>query len=163
MTITTDRLTLRPVTLQDTDFILKANTGNVRDYFIPFNTPEAVQAWIQENLEKMERGEKLELVCVGTEDGQPVGMVAVDSLQDLKKIVPRLWISEAHQGQGFASEALSGLLAAIKGRPEHKEKTVVYEVDTDNEVSIKLAQKLGFTYQGKEMGDGEEYLVFVNR
>ena len=161
MTITTDRLTLRPVTLQDARFILEANTGSVRDYFIPFDTSQAVQEWIQENLGKMERGEKLELVCVRTEDEQPIGMVAVDSLQDPKQIVPRLWISEAFQRQGFASEALSGLLTAIKDKPKHKNKTIVYEVDTDNEASIKLAQKIGFTYQGKETEDGEEYLVFV--
>ena len=54
------------------------------------------------------------------------------------------------QGQGYASEAVTALIKALRDRGAH---TVVAGCDPDNDASIRLLERLGFAFDG--IVDGE--------
>lgn len=158
--IYTPRTTLIPLSESDNQFIYDSNKGNVKKYFIDFKSIDEVDKWIQENIQKMENGEKLEMVIVDNETQNKVGMVALDSLQS-STLVPRLWIADQFQRQGYASECLDLFINEIQKMYKQDGKKIVYEVDCDNYPSIKLAEKLGFQLVRTEEDEIGEYFVYI--
>ncbi len=158
--IHTNRTILRPVNTSDTNFILQANTGNVRKYFIPFDNATSVKDWIAENICKMKKREKLEMIIENERTKEKIGMVALDSLQDKGKIIPRIWIAQPHQGKGYAKECLAEFIAYLQSLPGFENKRIEYEVDIDNLASIQLAKSLGLTKICTKEDNAGQYYVY---
>lgn len=129
-----------PLDCSYVDDIYRENEGNVRKYFIPFQTGQEVENWVSEMIDLMKKGEKLETVVLSREY-EFLGMIALDNLKSETTEV-RLWIKEEAQGKGVGKKSLSLLLDWYKNKFPRRE--VVYKADADNEASIQLAESVGF-------------------
>lgn len=94
--------------------ILNSNKGNVKDYFLDFESIREVEDWINENIKLIKEGKKLENVVIDKDNKAFVGMVAIDNL-DTNEPEIRLWIKSDKQGQGYATEAVKALMDCKRG------------------------------------------------
>lgn len=81
-------------------------------------------------------------------DDEPVGFVALfDWTESAGRVEVAYWIAPEHQGNGYATEAVSGAIAyAFEDRRCHK---VVAGAHATNEPSRGLLEKLGFHQEGR--------------
>lgn len=140
--------------------ILKNNTGNVRDCFIPFSNINEVNEWIDETDIKIKSRDKLETVVLSN-TGEFLGMVAFDTLNDgIAEI--RLWLKPETQGKGIGKKAVNLLLDWFKN--EYPNKQVRYTAEIANIPSVMLAKSLGLKlnkeFVDEDGTDSVEYLLF---
>lgn len=158
--IATERLEMRPVSVQWLDEIFEENNGNVGRYFLKFAMKGDAQTWINENRRQFERGEKMEMVVLDVVSKEFLGMVSLQRLN----IFPEcgIWIKEGAQRKGFGKEAVKALLDWAKSTYGAEQK-IRYLVERDNLASIKLAQALQMEQKGEIANeDGvifEEFLI----
>lgn len=162
----TERLVLRRLTLDDAEFILSLlnepsflqyigdkkvrNTAGARQYLL--NGPIASYE---------QNGFGLYLVEL-KEPQTPTGMCGLLKREELADVdigfafVPDFW------GQGFASEAAKAVMNYA--RQTLKLKRIVAITNPDNESSIKLLERLGFSFERilKLAKDGEEVKLFAS-
>ena len=145
----TDRLTLRRLTLADAEFILQLLN---EPSFIRFigdrgvRTLEDARKYIlQGPIASYERfGFGLYLTEI-TETGEPVGICGLlkrDTLPDADigfAFRPPFW------GQGYAFESAAAVINY--GKDELGQKRILAITSPENDASIKLLEKLGFTFE----------------
>ena len=140
--LNTARLRLTELNHNFAQEILNSNTGNVRDYFIPFENIDEVTEWIDEYKKLKAKSEKLELVITEKSNNELIGMVALDNLLTDRPEI-RLWIAKKYQNQGYAKEACEVYCNQFK--KQNPNKRIIYRADKKNISSNKLAISLGFT------------------
>lgn len=160
LTIENVNLKLTPIDVSNISDIIEHNTGNVREFFIPFESKEEVNKWIIEQQEKMKIGEKIELVIVDKKSSEFIGMVSLDNLLNNTKIEPRLWIAPRYQNKGYGKQSLKLLIDWYKS--ENTNKTIHYIADINNRISQKLALSLGFVFQRQYIDEyGDDLIEFI--
>lgn len=158
--ISNENIKLIPIDLSNTQNILTHNTGNVRDFFIPFNSSAKVKEWISEQREKMKIGEKIELVIIENVTNSFIGMVSLDNLTS-DKVEPRIWISEKYQNQGYGKQSLNLLIQWYK--ITENPKLIQYIADSHNESSKKLALSIGLKYSREFIDkDGDMVVEYLD-
>lgn len=153
--MSTLNIQLKPLSHQWIDDILKENKGNIAEYFIPFKDKSEVEKWVDENIDTMQKGVKVEMIILD-QDNQFHGMV---SLRGLDTDTPEvgLWIKQESQNKGIAKRAMQILFDELSKKLNSK--SVVYDADKNNVGSNKLALALDFKFQKEFVDNG----VVLNR
>lgn len=136
---------IRPIAIDDTDLVLKwRNSEKVVKNFIYRKevTREDHINWIRN---KVEKGFVHQFIVCSRADDKPIGVVYLQNFEeDCKKAESGIFLGEIY-GKGVGTEAYKLLLDyAFDELKLHK---VVARVLADNEASIKLHLKTGYTQE----------------
>ncbi|KAI4667655.1 uncharacterized protein J4E88_010175 [Alternaria novae-zelandiae] len=159
--IKTPRLLLREFVMKDEEgyFLLEGNDQNARYQEWPPRTRQQARELVLENIRNHNDVPRTKYeLAVETLDEQFIGRVGAktsqansDSLPGETTIKPvthaKLWFSflSSMQGQGYATEAMTAFIDALKERLQNQGKLEMeIECDPRNEGSWKLAERLGF-------------------
>lgn len=155
--IRSDEIILVALNTDYADEILKANTGNVRNYFITFETRKHVVEWIESDVELMERGQKIELVMLNGEND----FLGLLSIRDIStKPMFGLWVTPSMQNKGYAKKGME-LFVSWLFKYTNLNK-LIYTVATKNTASVALAKSLNGKHIRDFMDeDGEDSGEFV--
>lgn len=159
--IETQRLQIRPIALADRDAYLEI-----------FGDPDIAayddfEAFDEENIDRElaraaqahERGEpELEYAVVRSEDGALVGVVT--TRRQGQALYIGYHFSARHQGVGYATEAVAGLIAQLR---ESQRRAIRLKVHPDNARSLRLAAKLGFQPAPGRRGAPDEVELILPR
>ena len=153
VSIETARLSLNTLQASDLDGLMRVFGGvhcarMTHAVPHPFTREAAVHL-----LDKM-RGQPQSYWAIRTEDDLLAGVVALTGAAcgkgpDLHSFGPNLsvFIAPAHQGHGYAVEAIDGLLAYVKRRRLHR---VIHAAHfADNEASARVLITADFLYTGR--------------
>lgn len=159
----TERLDLRAVTWSDLDawYELHADPDGWHHFPAGRHTDVATtRAFVQK-------------VLAGWDDGlsywtvRPAGGDAVIGLGGVRRLPDDTWnlayrFATAARGNGYAQEvARAGLAAAATVAPD---RPVVAWIDETNPASIRVAERIGLSYQGRRRySDGTLMLVYADR
>jgi RimJ/RimL family protein N-acetyltransferase len=164
--INTERLTIRPFSLDDAPFILRllnepSFIENIADKGV--RDLEAARSYLREGpMVSYERHGfglwRVELASGGT----PIGMAGLLKRDFLDAIDIGYALLPEYCGAGYAFEATSAVLAYARNQLDAKR--VVAIVAAYNERSIKLLEKLGFESEGtvRMPGDSEELRLLAS-
>ncbi len=164
--ITTARLTIRQFTLEDAEFVLRllndpAFIRNIADRGV--RTLEQAREYLVSGPLAMYAKHGFGLWRVGLKDGDvPVGMCGLlkrDTLDDVD--VGYAFLPE-HTARGFAIESAAAALAW--GRKVRGLQRIVAIVSPGNERSIRLLEKLAFTFEKtvRLTPDGEDLSLYAS-
>ncbi len=148
--ISTDRLTLRAFTAADAPAFsaYRSDPGVARyqSWDIPFTIAQA-EALIagQVGVAGPPPGEWLQIAV--DHEGTLVGDVAVHLSEDGQTAEVGCTLATAHQGHGYAREAVAALVDALFARGVVR---IEASIDPRNEPSIRLFTGVGFTHQGTD-------------
>jgi RimJ/RimL family protein N-acetyltransferase len=156
-TITTARLTLRRFRAQDVAaFHLILSDPQAMRYWStpPHRDVGESEAWIAKTIAAVAAGEADDFIA--EHRGQVIGKAGLWSGNELGMI-----FASSCWGQGFASEAVSAIIARAfaQGRP-----AITADVDPRNEKSLRLLTRLGFKETGRTertLKVGEEWVDSV--
>jgi RimJ/RimL family protein N-acetyltransferase len=152
MRVETDRLTLRPLALDDAAFILELvnEPGWLR--FIGnrgIRTFEAAQGYLRDGPIAMMAKEGIALGAVELK-GEPapvrIGICGLIQRENLPDVDLGFAFLARYTGQGYAREAAAATLAY--GTRERRLMRIVALTDPENQRSIKLLQALNFCLEG---------------
>ena len=133
-----NQLIFTPLSIEHLDIIHPAITGNVAEYFYPFKSKEETLNWINNAIQKQQKGTKKEFIVFDRDTF--VGMISPSYLtHDTVEI--GLWVSPNQQGKGYGHAMLQNFLTQLKLEGVG---TVIYETEKQNIASIKLAMSLDF-------------------
>lgn len=138
-----DKIYLRPITIEDTELIVKwRNSKNVVKNFI-YRKPISKQEHIDWFKTKVETGKVHQFIICGKEDDTPLGSVYLQNFDDEnKKAEYGIFIGEQGvYGCGIGTAAL-GLLLKYGFEELHLHK-IFGRILSYNKASIVIAQKLG--------------------
>jgi ribosomal-protein-alanine N-acetyltransferase len=147
--IITERLTLRPATINDVDFI---QTNFSKPEVLEFLPPEVPNPYPADGaafylsqimLPAMEEGTAVEYIIETSETKTPVGTVMFESKND-DKTVWRIgfWLAPEHQGKGYITEATQAAMHWLFSATPATE--IVTGNALSNVASSKIQQKNGF-------------------
>ena len=157
-TIETERLILRPVTLEDTqDFFEMDSNPNVHKYLgnNPVKTIEQSKAWIKDILEQYEEFNLGRLAVIKKDTDEFLGWSGLKYERQLRKEFNYYDIGyrfkEKHWGNGYATESA---IASLKfGFDDLKLKEICAAADVNHVASNTILKKIGlqpsgtFTYE----------------
>ena len=142
--ITTARLVLRPRTATDADALFPAMSDPAVMHFwsrAPYGDVDALRA----DFARVHAGWRAWAI-IRSADGATIGFVAAgEKWHGGVSEVGYLLARDAHR-QGFAREALAGLIATLFAEGQRR---VSADVDPDNAPSIALLNRLGFRREGR--------------
>lgn len=144
--LTTDRLTLRPLSLDDQldIFALRSDTG-VNKYLSrkPAETIEDAEKFINNILENTQSGHSLYWAIDLTSTKTFVGTICLFDLNpDASSCEIGFELKPSFQGQGLMTEAVAKIIDfAILNLPYH---IIIAWTHKDNQPSIHLLEKMGF-------------------
>ncbi|EMB9228815.1 GNAT family N-acetyltransferase [Vibrio harveyi] len=151
-TLTTKRLTLRLVSVEDAPFILELY--NQPDFYRfvgdkQIRTLEEAKRYIQDNMLRMQELKGVSLLVVETNhDKQPVGICGLVKRDTLTAFdIGYSYLPSAY-GKGYAKEAAS--VVVDFAREEMNIENLVAITNNDNIRSISLLEKLGFQFERVE-------------
>ncbi|MGD1463472.1 GNAT family N-acetyltransferase [Vibrio harveyi] len=151
-TLTTKRLTLRLVSVEDAPFILELY--NQPDFYRfvgdkQIRTLEEAKCYIQDNMLRMQELKGVSLLVVETNhDKQPVGICGLVKRDTLTAFDIGYGYLPSAYGKGYAKEAAS--VVVDFAREEMNIENLVAITNNDNIRSISLLEKLGFQFERVE-------------
>ncbi|EMD1174439.1 GNAT family N-acetyltransferase [Vibrio harveyi] len=151
-TLTTKRLTLRLVSVEDAPFILELY--NQQDFYRfvgdkQIRTLEEAKRYIQDNMLRMQELKGVSLLVVETNhDKQPVGICGLVKRDTLTAFDIGYGYLPSAYGKGYAKEAAS--VVVDFAREEMNIENLVAITNNDNIRSISLLEKLGFQFERVE-------------
>jgi ribosomal-protein-alanine N-acetyltransferase len=167
----TIRLLLRPWRSGDEDALVRHADNprisqNLRDRFPSPYTRADADAWIAHVEQAARRREPVTdfAIVVG---GEAIGGVGVERFQDVFAIGAEIgyWLSEAHWGKGYATEALLGLVPyCFDVLGLRRLQASVYAANTG---SARVLEKAGFELEGRlrravlKLGVVQDVLVYA--
>ncbi len=157
--ITTARLTLRPLMAEDAAFLATVLGDPEVMAFSEAGALDAggVRAWLAAEIARSPGGFARRAICIadtGTLIGyagltQDRGRAARDAGELGVRLARRAW------GHGYASEAATALL--IAGFRDHRLAAIEAEVDPGNTASCRLCGRLGLRVVGEVMHEGYDH------
>jgi UDP-2,4-diacetamido-2,4,6-trideoxy-beta-L-altropyranose hydrolase len=99
-------------------------------------------------------------IMIGEVEGEPVGQVRIDILDEPQAAEVSISLDRAHRGKGFGSELLKNALRLAFERLRGVEEMYAYIKET-NEPSLKLFRGVGFEYRGNAYVRGAIATKFV--
>lgn len=147
--ITTERLTIKPLTAADVDFIFELyNTPGFKRFVgdKQLHTREAALNYLDASLISMYQTKGLGLHRVALKsDDTPIGICGLIKRDFLKDIDLGYGYLPGFEGQGYACEAAQAILSFA--RETLALKRLVAITDTENHRCIDLLTRLGFHYE----------------
>lgn len=156
--IETERLILRPVSLEYKEFIFPVFTGNVTKFMFPL-TPQKIEEteeFILDSLEKMKNNKELTVSIFKKDSDEFLGGGGIHNI-DTKTPELGIWIKESAHGNKYGREAIVGLKKWADDNLEYD--YILYPVAKKNIASRKIAEFLGGKVEKEFMGkkqNGEE-------
>jgi RimJ/RimL family protein N-acetyltransferase len=165
--IETERLSLKPISLDYAEDIFKEFTSEIAKYMFPkpFENFEEAYKSIEKSLIEVNEGKALEMVIIKKDNNEFIGCIGI---YDLNKLEPGLWIwtKKSSHNNGFGIEAMTGLIEWI--HKNIKFNYLVYPVDKRNIASRNIPEKNNGKIMKEEKSHGEagneldeyEYRIF---
>ena len=150
-TLHTPRLTLRPMTVRDTDGVMKMISDSRPEFSRWFgwaaaSTRATVKEYIEASEEAMAVGSAWHYVVL-LWSGKLVGRVGLNAIDSLNASAELGYMLRTDaEGNGIITEAARGLLAHAFG-PGHLHRITAY-ADCENERSRRVLARLGFQPEG---------------
>ena len=141
-TLTTKRLLIRPLGLQDiADYFEIFGNPEISRYddFAPITMEEAASGMAEAIENYQIPNHELELAVVETSSGKTIGILYFNPTQEPATI--GYHFNESRHGRGYASEALATWVAWLE---ENGHKTLKALVHPENKASKRVLEKLGF-------------------
>ncbi len=160
----TDRLILRRISLDDAEFIFELLNEPAWLRFIgdrDIRTVDESRDYIEKRmLESFARLGFGAYVAVSKEMEVPLGICSLVKRDALEHIDLGFAFLQRHWGQGYAFEASSALLAHASRELGHHHLCAI--VSPDNQASIRLLEKLKFSFKERIILEGaeEELLLY---
>ena len=158
----TERLILREVTKDDAAFVLELiNTPKFHKYIGDrgVRTTEAAEKSIDERHLASYRDHGYGLYAVCLRDGTPVGNCGFVKRPEFEHPDIGFAFLPEHESRGYGFESASAVLEY--GRDSLGFSRVLAITSPDNDASVKLLKKLGFSFQGlHEMSAGDTVKLF---
>lgn len=159
--IETQRLQIRPIATSDRDAYLEIfGDPDIAAYddFEAFDE-ESVDRELARAAGAHARGEpELEYAVVRAEDDCLVGVVT--TRQEGQALYIGYHFNARHQGFGYATEAVSGMIGYLRGS---QRRAIRLKVHPDNARSLRLAAKLGFQLARGRRSAPDEVELFLPR
>jgi ribosomal-protein-alanine N-acetyltransferase len=150
MTITTERLTLRPLAPSDTDaiFTMMSDPQTMRFWDWPaFTERETVAEIVAAQIADMREGRALYWAVALSPDGPAIGSCDFSEIdRHHRRAEVGFLFSRDHWGNGYASEAMAAIVARAFDRLELRRLWARFH--TRNEASRRLLERLGFSHEG---------------
>jgi RimJ/RimL family protein N-acetyltransferase len=158
--ITTDRLLLRPVTLDDADalFGVYADASVMREIVGGPRDWQATLARIGQMVEHQEQYGFSRWAGVERSTGMVIGHAGIQCWPDLPDPELGYTLGRRWWGRGYATEAARAWLGYAFG--ELGLGTVMLLVTPTNTASIRVAEKIGMHQAEDRLHDGRRYLVY---
>lgn len=141
-TLTTERLTLRPLRLDDVPALHRwLSDPQVMRFWstLPHTALKQTEDWVRVSLDAMAKGEAQDFAVL--HDGGVIGRIAFWQGNEIG-----FFFDPAMQGRGFASEALRAMTGF--GFDTLGFSKIEADVDPDNTPSLRLLTRNGFTRTG---------------
>ena len=149
--IETDRLILKPISIQDKEDIFENFTEDITKYMYPTAPKEIyeVENFINSSLKGLRENSNLQMVIRKKDTNEFIGNAG---LHNTTSEIPELgiWIKKDAFGKGYGREAITAITEWAKSNL--KVKYITYPVDKDNIPSKKIPLSLG----GKFIKEYEE-------
>ncbi|SOC39885.1 GNAT family N-acetyltransferase [Ureibacillus acetophenoni] len=150
VTMTTERLILRPFQISDAETVAKlCNNYNIykSTLYLPYPyTLEDALKWIERHEGNAEKNRAYEFAITDKESGELYGAIALSNNQPFNHGEIAYWIGEEYWGQGFATEASQAVMQfAFKEKKLHK---VFARFFSSNPASGRVLEKLGMKQEG---------------
>ena len=148
LTLTIDRLTLRPIALQDAPAIFSyRSNADINRYqgWIPVDLAD-VNSFIQNRVSlKFDVPETwFQFVVILKENNELIGDLGVHfHPEDNSQVELGITLSSHHQQQGFASEALHAVINFLLS--DCAKQRITASIDPRNSASIRLFERSGFS------------------
>ncbi len=140
--IVTERLVLKPVSLQYKKEIFSELTEEVTTYLLvsPPSDISETELFINQSIRDRETGKNLALLVLNNVSGEFLGCTG---FHDIDSTSPRvgLWLKKSAWGQKYGLEAIAGLKKWASENLPCRE--ILYPVDRANIASRKIAEALG--------------------
>lgn len=120
-------------------------TDNVAKFlpFIPTYKIEDTQGFIDYSLNQLHLGKDITLVATDRNSGEFIGCCGIHDICE-QSISLGIWIKESASGKGYGSEIIKALEHYVM---DHLPvEYLIYNVEKNNQASIKIAEKLGYIY-----------------
>ncbi|MHB9031418.1 MAG: GNAT family N-acetyltransferase [Anaerolineae bacterium] len=120
--------------------------------------PEMAEHWISIHLGHYRRGELATWAAAPADDPALIGAVTLHFDTPHNRAEASYWLGLPYWGQGYAAEAVAGALRyAFERRGLQK---VTASVFADNQRSVRVMEKLGFTLEGRQRRQIYKWDVF---
>ena len=152
--IETERLLLRPLTLEYVEDIFKEFTWEITKYMFPKPAEkiEETYNYIEKSILKIKNGIELVMVITDKKNNEFIGCIGI---YDFNSLTPGLWIwlKKSSHKKGYGLEAMTGL---IEWAHENiKFDHLIYPVDKRNIASRRLPEKNNGKIMKEEKSFGE--------
>ncbi len=146
----TERLILRPQTMEDVDDIVKL-AGDIAIIKTTLNIPypyekEDAIAWLSTLKESWEKQESLNLAITQKKDNAYTGGIGLNLYLRHDKAALGYWVAKPYWGKGYATEAAHALIQF--GFTELNLNRIEADYFSNNPASGRVMQKLGMTHEG---------------
>lgn len=159
--LTTPRLDLREMNLEDLDFLasLLADPEVMRYFPKPLSREES-EAWIHRQLDRYEQDGCGYWLVIEKSSQQPVGQIGVlmTEIDGQKEPALGYIVDSAFWRRRVASEATAACIEWVFAQTDHPR--VITLVRPENKASLAVAGKIGMVEQGQTMFAGYEHKVF---
>jgi RimJ/RimL family protein N-acetyltransferase len=149
-TLTTERLVLRPFTVDDApavEALVSQRDIAATTLTIPHPYPAGGSvAWIEKHADEFERGVGVVFAVALREDGRLVGAIGLDLAMEHLRAEIGYWVGKPYWGNGYATEAARGLLRYAFG--DLGLRKVVAHYMTRNPASGAVMKKIGMKLEG---------------
>lgn len=149
--IKTDRLLISLITKDDVQAVFHTlnheKTANAISFLSWPMTIDQAETWCETSINGYKQ--KTDYMYLARKGGQPIGGIGLHPSQDTPHWAETgYWVDEKHQGKGYASEMLRGI---IRLAFEDMDITQIYATTAiDNDPSANLLKKAGFIADGKK-------------
>lgn len=146
MEFKTNRLSIRPVSIDDKESIFKYRSDSETNKYqgwIP-ETVEDVEVFIGKTSVKINEPETwFQFVIIEKESDKLIGDIGIHFMDaENKQVEIGCTLNKDYQGKGYATEALKAILDyLIHTLEKHR---IVTSIDPENSNSIRLVERLGF-------------------
>jgi len=149
--ISTERLLIRNMKTDDLDdfLVYRSNPEIVKFQSFSVMDRDKAETFINDQKDRLfgNPGEWTQFSIAISESGKMIGDCAIKlDAFDTRVAEIGMTISHLHQKQGFAREALYGIIGFLFSIPNFHR--IVELVDTNNEASIKMLESCGFRREG---------------
>lgn len=149
--VETERLILKPVSLEYAGMIFPEFTDEITKYMFPSTTKkvEETEKFITDSIEKIKKGIDLNISIFEKNTNEFLGCGGIHHI-DTKTPELGIWIKKSAHGKKYGREAVAGLKEWADRNLEYE--YLIYPVATENIPSRKIPESLGGKLEREFMG-----------
>lgn len=158
--LVTERLRLRPATLEDLDAWLAISRDAEQAWFgAPQSGRDEARVSLERRIAQQERHGFSLWVVELRETGELIGAAGLQHLRDGPEVEVGYRFLQDHWGHGYATEAAGAAIAF--GFDELGLDRIVAVTEPDNRASRRVMEKCGMTFVGQTTLDGRPHVKYA--